>query len=170
MFLAYSPAAYMRMATWKKILSCSASPPITRKFRKIDQKKTHWAREGCQKSSFRSRSAGIFSHFSWYFWHFSCFSVVLALVSLVFWHVQVIVYTIWTYKCLLCLTGVYIATKKVFALMFSVWCVRVEHSSSAQCTKNAYPLVLSIFLHFFLENHRPHTEPRVGEKHKKSPP
>ena len=46
--------------------------------------------------------------------------------------------------------GVYIATKKVFVLMFSVWCVRVGHSSRAQCAKNVHPLVPSVFfLRFF---------------------
>ena len=36
-------------------------------FEKLTRKKTHWAREGGQKSCFRPRNAGIFSHFSWYF-------------------------------------------------------------------------------------------------------
>ena len=66
-----------------------------------------------------------------------CFAVVLALVSLVFWHVQLIVFTIWTYKGALCMARVFFATKKVFALMFSVWCVRVVPSSRAQCTKKS---------------------------------
>ena len=48
------------------------------------------------------------------------------------------------------MTGVYIATKRVFALMVSVWCVHVGHSPHAQCTKNVHPLVLSVFfLDFF---------------------
>ena len=46
------------------------------------------------------------------------------------------------------MTGVYIATKKVFALMVSVWCACVRHSSRAQRTKNVHPLVLSVFLTF----------------------
>ena len=45
-------------------------------------------------------------------------------------------------------TRVYIATKKAFALMVNVWCVRVGHFSRAQCTKNVHPLVLSVFLLF----------------------
>ena len=76
---------------------------------------------------------------------FHCFPVVLALVSLVFCYVQLIVCTIWTNKRAFCMAGVYIATKKEFALLISVWCVRVGHSSRAQCTKNVHPLVLSVF-------------------------
>ena len=69
------------------------------------------------------------------------------------------------------MTGVYIATKRVFALMVSVWCVRVGRSSRAQCTKNVHPLVLSVFfLDFFFENRRPHAEPPVSEKQKKARP
>ena len=69
------------------------------------------------------------------------------------------------------MTRVYIAAKTVFARMFSVWCVRVGHSSRAQCTENVHPLVLSVlFLDFFFENRRPHAEPPVSEKQKKARP
>ena len=45
---------------------------------------------------------------------------------------------------------VYIATKKVFALMFSVWCVRVVPSSRAQCTKkHASSRAQCVFFTFF---------------------
>ena len=57
-------------------------------------------------------------------------------------------FTTWTYKRALCMTRVYIAAKTVFALMVSVWCVRVGHSSRAQCTKSVHPLVLSVFFCF----------------------
>ena len=68
------------------------------------------------------------------------------------------------------MTGVYIATKSVFALMVSVWCVRVGHSSRAQCTKNVHPLVFSVcFFEFFFKNRRPHAEPPVSEIQKNPP-
>ena len=111
----------------KKILSCSVSRPITRKFSKSDQKKNTLSTRGMSKMEFLAdfwpRSTGIFSHFSWYFWHFSCFYVVLARLSLVFWHAQFIVCTIWTYKRALCMTHMYIATKRAVALISSVQCV-----------------------------------------------
>ena len=49
------------------------------------------------------------------------------------------------------MTCVYIATKMVFVLMVSVWCVRVGHSSRAQCAKNVNALVLSVFFNVFLK-------------------
>ena len=125
------------------------SPPITRKFPKIDQKKKHTEHERNVKNGVFDRGTqvyfrvfhGIFGIFSWK-------SVVLALVSLVSSHVQLIVCAIWTYKRALCMAGVYIATKKVSALTVSVWCVRVWYSSRAQCTKNVHPLVLSVFFFY----------------------
>ena len=67
--------------------------------------------------------------------------------------------------------AVYMATKAVFALMASVWCVRVVPSSHAQSTNNVHPLVLTVFLlnFFLLENRRPHAEPRVSENQKVRP-
>ena len=63
---------------------------------------------------------------------------------------------------------VYIATKRVFALMFSVWCVRVVPFSRALCTKNGHPLVLSVFfLRFFSSRMQDHG---LSEKQKKERP
>ena len=44
-----------------------------------------------------------------------------------------------------------IAAKTAFALVVSVWCVRVGHSSRAQCAKNVNALVLSVFFNVFLK-------------------
>ena len=126
------------------------SPPITRKFPKIGQEKKHTEHERDVKNGVFDRGTlvyfrvfhGIFGIFSWK-------SVVLALVSLVFWHVQFIVCTTWTYKRAFCMAGVYIATKKASSLMVSVWCVRVGSFSRAQYTRNVHPLVLSVFLFSF---------------------
>ena len=54
------------------------------------------------------------------------------------------------------MTRVYIAAKTVFALIISVWCVRVGHSSRAQCTENVHPLVLSVFFTFFSSRMQDH--------------
>ena len=52
---------------------------------------------------------------------------------------------------------VHIATKKVFALMFSVWCVRVVPSSRAQCTKkSASSRAQCVFLRFFFSRMQDH--------------
>ena len=136
------------------------SPPITRKFPKSDQKKNTLSTRGMSKMEFLTDfwpwSTGIFSHFSGIFGGFSCFYVVLACVSLVFWHAQFIVCTIWTYKRALCMRHMYIATKSVFALITSVWCVCVGHSSRAQCA--------SFFVFFAIRMQ----DPRLSEKQKKS--
>ena len=100
----------------------------------------------------------------------SSFAVVLALVSLVIWHVQFIAFTIWTCKGALCMARVYIATKKVFALMFSVWCVRVVPSSRAQCTKKrASSRAQCVFFSFFFSSSRMQDH-GLSEKQKKRAP
>ena len=156
----------------KKILSCSVSPPITRKSRKIDQKKTHWAREGCQKSCFRPRNAGIFSHFSWYFglcFMFFCrFSACIAciltrLVRCVYnMDIQVCIMhdrCVYRYQKGICPHGQCVVRACRTFLSCSVYQKRA--SSRAQCV---------FFLDFFFENRRPHAEPPVSEKQKKARP
>ena len=113
-----------------------------------------------------------FRNFMVFLAFFSCFFVVLARVSLVFWHAQFIVCTIWTYKRVLCMTYMYIGTKRVFALISSVWRVRVRHSSHGQCAFcGAKTCILSCsvcFFRFFLFCH-PHAGPsRMRETKTKS--
>ena len=101
---------------------------------------------------------------------FSCFSVGLVRVSLVFWHAQFIMCTIWTYKRALCMIHMYIATKRVFTLISSVWCVCVGHSSRAQWyQKRASTRVPCAFYSFFSLAIRMQG-PRLSEKQKKERP